>query len=147
MLRTLVLSLLLAITPLASAQVQTEPTRFGDLLVYHTLFNSSYLQPDVAANAGLERGPNQGVVNILVQRRTPEGPVPVDANVSGTVKNLLDQDQRLNFIKVEEENAIYYVANYSAGQRGMLRFEVTVQAGEGEPEHTLRFQQEFHPDA
>lgn len=147
MLRTLFLTLLLAVTPLATAQIQTEPTRFGDLLVYHTVFNSSFLQPDVAANAGLERGPNQGVVNILVQRRTSEGPVPVDANVSGTVKNLLDQDQSLNFIKVEEEDAIYYVANYSAGQRGMLRFEVTIQAGDGEPVHTLRFQQEFHPDA
>ena len=83
MLRKLLCTILFLATPFATAQVQSpaEPERFGDLLVYRTVFNSSFLQPDTAANVGLERGPRHGVINIAVQRQTPEGPVAVDAIV------------------------------------------------------------------
>lgn len=148
MLRKLLCTILFLATPLAMAQVQSpaEPERFGDLLVYRTVFNSSYLPPEVASNVGLERGPTHGVVNIAVQRQTPEGRVPVDAIVEGNVRNVLEQRQDLDFIRVQEEESIYFVANYTAAQRGVLRFEVTVQAEEGAPEHTMNFMQEFHPD-
>lgn len=148
MLRKLLCTILFLATPFATAQVQSpaEPERFGDLLVYRTVFNSSFLQPDTAANVGLERGPRHGVINIAVQRQTPEGPVAVDAIVKGNVRNVLEQRQKLDFIRVQEEESIYFVANYTAAQRGVLRFQVTVQAEEGAPEHTMTFMQEFHPD-
>lgn len=146
MLRNLLLALTLIVSPLAMAQATSEPQRFGDLLVYRTLFNSSFLQPEVAANTGLERGPNVGVINLLVQRQTPQGPVHVDANVRGTVRNMLGQSQDLNFIRIQEDEAVYFVANYRSNQRGVLRFTVTVQGEEGGPEHEMQFHQEFHPD-
>lgn len=146
MLRNLLLALTLIVSPLAMAQATSEPQRFGDLLVYRTLFNSSFLQPDVAANTGLERGPNVGVINLLVQRQTPQGPVHVDANVRGTVRNMLGQSQDLDFIRIQEDEAIYFVANYRSNQSGVLRFTVTVQGEEGGPEHEMQFHQEFHPD-
>ncbi|MFN3581405.1 MAG: DUF4426 domain-containing protein [Pseudomonas sp.] len=145
MIRTLLCTLLLLLPTLASAQ-QTSPQRLGDLLVYHNTFNSSYLQPDVAANTGLTRGPTHGVVNIAVQRTTPEGPVAVDALLQGSVTNLLGQKAPLRFIRLQEEDSIYFVANYTAAQRGLLRFEVEVRPSTGAPAQILRFQQEFHPD-
>ncbi|QIB50585.1 DUF4426 domain-containing protein [Pseudomonas sp. OIL-1] len=148
MLRKLLCTMLFLAAPLAMAQAQSpaEPERFGDLLVYRTVFNSSYLPPETAANVGLERGPTHGVINIAVQRQTPEGPEPIDAIVEGNVRNVLEQRQDLDFIRVQEEEAIYFVANYTAAQRGVLRFEVSVQAEEGAPEHTMTFMQEFYPD-
>lgn len=148
MLRKLLFTILFLATPLAMAQAQNsaEPERFGDLLVYRTLLNSSYLPAETAANVGLERGPTHGVINIAVQRQTQEGPVAVDAIVQGNVRNVLEQRQKLDFIRVQEEEAIYFVANYTAAQRGVLRFEVTVQAEEGAPTHAMTFMQEFHPD-
>lgn len=136
-------SLLFAGALLAQAQ---SPQRFGDLIVHHNTFNSSYLQPDIAANAGLIRGPNHGVLNLLVQKHSAEGPLPVDAVVEGTVTNLLQQSTPLQFIRLQEGEAIYFVANYTAGQRGLLRFEVKVQEHAEAPVQTVRFQQEFHPD-
>ena len=124
----------------------SSPQRFGDLIVYHNTFNSNYLQPDIAANAGLIRGPNHGVLNLLVQKDSTEGPLPVDAVVEGTVTNLLQQSTPLRFIRLQEGEAIYFVANYTAGQRGLLRFEVKVQEHANAPVHSVRFQQEFHPD-
>ncbi|SDT05092.1 protein of unknown function [Halopseudomonas xinjiangensis] len=146
MLQKMICSLLLLASAAAVGQVQTQPQRFGDLLVHYNLLNSSYLDPEIAANAGLARGPTHGVLTLLVQRDTPEGKVPVDARVSGTVSNLLQQSQPIEFIRIQEDEAIYFVANYTAAQRGVLRFEVNVQAEEGATVHTLRFQQEFHPD-
>lgn len=140
------LLMLASATALAQSGPAQNPQRFGDLLVYHNTFNSSYLQPEIAAAAGLQRGPRQGVVNIAVQRNSADGPQAVDARVEGTVKNLLQQTTPLEFIRIQEQDAIYFVANYTAGQRGLLQFEVRVQADEGAPVHTLRFQQEFHPD-
>lgn len=122
------------------------PQRFGDLLIHHNTFNSSYLQPEIAAAAGIQRGPRQGVVNIAVQRQTADGLEVVDARVEGTVKNLIQQTTPLKFIRIQEQDAIYFIANYTAAQRGLLQFEVRVQADDNAPVHTVRFQQEFHPD-
>lgn len=146
MLRKMIGCLLLFASASALAQVQPNPQRFGNLLVHYNLLNSSYLEPDIAANAGLQRGPTHGVLTLLVQRETASGTGPVDARVSGTVSNLLQQSTPIRFIRIQEDEAIYFVANYTAAQRGVLRFEVNVQAEEGAPVHTLRFQQEFHPD-
>lgn len=122
------------------------PQRFGDLLIHHNTFNSSYLQPEIAAAAGIQRGPRQGVVNIAVQRQTADGLEVVDARVEGTVKNLIQQTTPLKFIRIQEQDAIYFIANYTAAQRGLLQFEVRVQADDNAPVHTVRFQQDFHPD-
>lgn len=145
MLRTLVCSLILTIAPLAAAQEQS-PQRFGDIIVYFNAFNSSYIPPEVAANVGLERAPNQGVLNVAVQRLTSDGPEPVDARVTGTVTTLLEQKSELDFIRVEEEKALYFVTNYTAPMRTVLRFEVNVQPENEGPVHTLNFQKEFFPD-
>ena len=146
--RILFAGLLMLVTAVASAQSGPgqSPQRFGDLLVYHNTFNSSYLQPDIAAAAGLQRGPRQGVVNIAVQRLTDDGIQVVDAKIEGTVKNLMQQVTPLKFIRIHEQDAVYFVANYTAGQRGLLQFEVKVQADDSAPVRTVRFQQEFHPD-
>ena len=148
MLRNLFAALLMLAATTVNAQQgpAQSPQRFGDLLVHHNTFNSSYLQPEIAAAAGLQRGPRQGVVTISVQRLTDEGMQVVDARLDGTVTNLIQQTTPLQFIRLQEDDAIYFVANYSAAQRGLLRFEVKVQAQEGAQTHSVRFQQEFHPD-
>lgn len=138
MLRALILSLLLL--PLGALAQQE--TRIGGLTVYHNTFNSSYLQPEIAAGAGLVRGPRHGVVTLAVHR---DGK-PVDALLQGQVTNLLSQTTALQFIRIEEGEAVYFVANYTAAQRGLLRFEVKIRADANAPEQVVRFQQEFHPD-
>ncbi|MEH6689167.1 MAG: DUF4426 domain-containing protein [Halopseudomonas sabulinigri] len=144
MLRTLVLLASLLLAPWASAAA--EPARFGDLIVYHNVFNSSFLQPEIAANAGLQRGPNQGVINIAVQRQSNGKAQAVDAILKGEVRSLIGQPVPLQFKRIKEGDAIYFVANYSAAQRGILLFKIDIQAAPGSIVHNLSFQQEFFPD-
>ncbi|MDH1107531.1 DUF4426 domain-containing protein [Pseudomonas otitidis] len=114
---------------------------FGELDVHYSAFNSGFLQPDIAAAAGLVRSKTQGVVNIAVLKAGK----PSTAQVSGQVKDLLGKVTPLAFRQVSEGGAIYYLAQFPFTQREMLNFSLTVQQGDGAT-HTFTFDQEFFPD-
>lgn len=133
---SLVFCLLLAL-PTVAERKQT----FGELDVHYSVFNSSFLQPDVAVAAGLTRSKTVGVLNIAALR---DGKGQA-AKVSGTLKNLLGQTSELKFKQVLESGAVYYLAEFPLRQREMLTFSIQVQIGDAAP-HTLTFNQEVFPD-
>jgi hypothetical protein len=133
---SLVFCLLLAL-PAVAERKQT----FGELDVHYSVFNSSFLQPDVAAAAGLTRSKTVGVLNIAALK---DGKGRA-AKVSGTLKNLLGQTSELKFKQVLESGAVYYLAEFPLRQREMLTFSIQVQIGDAAP-HTLTFNQEVFPD-
>jgi len=114
---------------------------FGDLDVHYSAFNSSFLQPEIAAAAGLSRGKQQGVLNIAVLKAGQ----PTAAVVSGEVRNLLGQVRSLSFKQVSEGEAIYYLAQFPIEQQEMLRFSLKIQTDGGNT-HSLDFNQELFPD-
>ena len=114
----------------------------GEYDIHYSAFNSSFLQPDIAAAAGLVRSKQQGVVNVSVLRQGK----PVTALVSGQVKNLLGQDYRLQFKQLKEDDAAtYYLAQFPFDSQEVLRFSLSVQPMGGEPVN-FDFTQEFFPD-
>lgn len=138
---TLFLLTLSLALPAAAERLQ----RFGDLEVHYNVFNSSFLQPDIAAASGLTRSKTQGVLNVAVMRAGK--PVPAAA-VSGTVKNLIGQSKPLTFRRVSEgegeQLAVYHLAQFAITEREVLTFDLKVQ--EGGTSHSLNFNQEVFPD-
>ena len=115
---------------------------FGEYDVHYIAFNSGFLQPDIAAAAGLVRSKSQGVLNVSVLKAGK----PTMALVSGTVKNLLGQDRPLAFKQLKEgEEDIYYLAQFPFDSRETLRFSLTVQPVGAEAVN-FEFTQEFFPD-
>ena len=114
---------------------------FGELDVHYSAFNSTFLQPDIAAAAGLVRSKQQGVLNIAVLKAGQ----PAQASVSGQVKNLLGQTHALEFKPVKEGNVLYYLAQFPFEQQEMLRFSLTVKVGSQAP-NSFEFNQEFFPE-
>ena len=114
---------------------------FGDLDVHYITFNSSFLQPDIAAANGLVRSKTQGVVNISVLKAGKAS----SASVSGEVKDLVGRSQPLTFKQVNEGEAIYYLAQFTFSQREMLRFTIYVRAADGVA-HSFIFNQDVFPD-
>ncbi|WP_339906355.1 DUF4426 domain-containing protein [Pseudomonas guineae] len=114
---------------------------FGDLDVHYIAFNSSFLQPDIAAANGLVRSKTLGVVNISVLK---DGKAS-NASVSGEVKDLVGRNQPLTFKQVTEGEAIYYLAQFPFNQQELLRFTITVRAADGVA-HSIEFNQEVFPD-
>ncbi|MCM2332113.1 protein of unknown function [Geopseudomonas sagittaria] len=139
------LALLLLTLSLALPAAAERLQRFGDLEVHYNVFNSSFLQPDIAAASGLTRSKTQGVVNVAVMRAGKAVPA---ASVSGSVKNLLGQSKTLNFQRVSEgegdTQAVYHLAQFSMTDREVLTFDLKVQ--EGGNTHSLTFNQEVFPD-
>ena len=133
---SLVFCLLLAL-PAVAERKQT----FGELDVHYSTFNSSFLQPDIAAAVGLTRSKTIGVLNIAVLKDGKGQP----AKVSGSVKNLLGQTSPLQFKQVLESGAVYYLAEFPLRQREVLTFSIQVQVGDSAP-NTLTFNQEVFPD-
>ena len=114
---------------------------YGDLDIHYIAFNSGFLQPEIAAAAGLVRSKTQGVVNISVLKAG----TPSNASVSGQVKDLVGRSQPLTFKQVTEGEAIYYLAQFNFTQREVLRFTINVTAADGVA-HSFDFNQEFFPD-
>ncbi len=139
------LALMLLTLSLALPAAAERLQRFGDLEVHYNVFNSSFLQPDIAAASGLTRSKTQGVVNVAVMRAGKAVPA---AAVSGTVKNLLGQSKPLAFQRVSEgegdKQAVYHLAQFPVTEREVLTFDLTVQ--EGGATHNLTFNQEVFPD-
>ncbi len=139
------LALLLLTLSLALPAAAERLQRFGDLEVHYNVFNSSFLQPDIAAASGLTRSKTQGVVNVAVMRAGKAVPA---ATVSGAVKNLLGQSKTLNFQRVSEgegdTQAVYHLAQFAMTDREVLTFDLKVQ--EGGNTHNLTFNQEVFPD-
>ncbi|MCL7462176.1 DUF4426 domain-containing protein [Pseudomonas sp. NW5] len=130
------LTLCLAL-PAAAERLQ----RFGDLDVHYNVFNSSFLQPDIAAASGLVRSKTQGVLNVAVLRGGKAVPA---ASVSGEVKNLLGQVQPITFRRVTEGEAVYHLGQFKMSSRETLTFNLKIQ--EGGTTHRLDFNQEVFPD-
>lgn len=131
------LSLMLALPAVAERKHSV-----GEHDVHYSAFNSSFLQPDIAAAAGLVRSKTQGVVNVSVLKAGK----PVAAQVSGSVKNLLGQDYPLTFKQLKEgDEAIYYLAQFPFESREVLRFNLNVRPSGAAP-IDFDFTQEFFPD-
>ncbi len=114
----------------------------GEHDVHYIAFNSGFLQPDIAAAAGLVRSKTQGVVNVSVLKAGK----PVAAQVSGAVRNLLGQDYPLTFKQLKEgDEAIYYLAQFPFDSRETLRFSLNVRPTGAAP-ISFDFSQEFFPD-
>ena len=112
---------------------------FGDYEVHYSVFNPSFLRAEVADRYDVVRGRDKAVVNISVL----EAERSVAVSVTGTVKNLLGQLRPLDFRKVKEGEAVYYLATLTYQDRDTLRFEITADLP-GYGPAVLRFQQTLY---
>lgn len=140
---TLLTCLLLIVSGAAAAQSKPVKT-FGETLVYYSAFNSSFIDPDIASRYDITRGKDQGLVNIaVVEKGSPHGET---AQISGTVSNLIQQQQTLDFVEIREGDAVYYLAPFEFDNEDPLTFNIQVQKqGQASP-YTLTFQRTFYHD-
>lgn len=114
---------------------------FADIEVHYNAFNSSFLQPDIAAAKELVRSKNQGVLNIAILKAGKAS----TGTVTGQIKDLASREQPLTFRQVTEGEAIYYLAQFPITHHEQLRFSITVNVTGG-ASHSFEFNQEVFPD-
>jgi len=125
-------SALLALFPwllaLTSLNVQADSQRFGDYTVHYTVFNSTFVQPEIAQAHNLVRARDRALVNISVTR-TIDGATTLGqpARVQGAATNLMQQRQPLDFMEISESDATYYIASLRHTNEETYNLTVRVQ--------------------
>ncbi len=126
--------------------VETSQT-FGSYTVHFSVFNSTFISPEVAQIYGLTRSKNQVLVNIsLTQTLDGKTTLGLPVDISGTATNLIQQQRVLNFQTINEGEATYYLAPLRHTNEEVVNFVVQVQAeGESAP-FTVRFTRTLHAE-
>jgi len=134
----------LACMPAAAEQADVSDAS-GDYEIHYIAVNSTFLQPEIAAQYGIVRSPRNAFLNIAVLRKNANGStVPVMATVSGSKHNLLQQSEAVTFAEVREGTAIYYLGQFAFSDAEILRFEITVQAQDSTTTHNIEWQTQLY---
>ncbi len=136
---SLLYSLLLMSSLIAHAE---QKQTLGEWDVHYIVVSTPFLTPDVAASYGIVRSKFNALVNISVLDKTTGKAQRAD--VTGTARNLLGNNRTLTFKKVEEGDAIYYLAVLPFRDQETFRFEIDV--AKGNSKQTLKFQQKMYVD-
>ena len=112
---------------------------FKDHVVHYNVFPSSVLDPAVARQYQLKRAANIHTLNLAVHRKTDKGTVPVDALLKGTVTNFFQQQQELEFQRVKEGDAVYFLAQFRVKDENPLTFDFYIRPEGYSQTYELRF--------
>ncbi len=120
---------------------------FDDFEVHYMVFNSTFMQPEVASRYGIVRARNGAVVNVAVRRKQEDGSTRGQrAIVRGTHSDLIHRHD-LQFQEVIEGDAIYYIAELRfAGRSEERHFELQIQPDRDRAPYTLRFSRTLYRD-
>lgn len=116
---------------------------FAEHRVYYSVFSSTGISAKMAQQYGLVRGKDRVYVNIAV---VPKGQEfgGINATVTGSAKNLIQQNKQLAFKGIVEPNAVYYLALLRHTNREVFHFTIDVDPdGPGGP-YTLKFTKELY---
>ena len=114
--KSIICALLLGLHSLASAESSQV---VGDYVVHFNALSTESLPPAVARAYGITRSKNKGLLNISVLRKGGnfEG---VEADIEVSATNLTGQLREINLRKIQEQNAIYYISEFSVADQETL---------------------------
>ncbi len=130
---------------LASLNSYAENSKeFGDYVIHYNAFRSDTISPDVAKQYGLTRASNRVLINIAVLKKVLNTTgKPTSSNVTGHASNLTGQLKNLEFKKITEGNAIYYLADTKISDGEFLKFDIKVIPDGETRAARLRFDKRF----
>ncbi|TXS90661.1 DUF4426 domain-containing protein [Parahaliea maris] len=127
----------------ATAQAQ-QSERFGPYELHYSVVNTTFLSPEVAAEYGIVRGEKRGIVNLAVREHLADGTaVNRAALLKGRSWDLI-QGQDLDFQKIQEGPAIYYIAPFKFINREWRHFEVHFRPEGAEKTYTFKFKHQLY---
>lgn len=144
--RRLLVPLLLALLSWPhAAGAQTGSETFGDYRVHYSVFNSTFLRPELARLHSLTRAEDRSLLNISVVPL--DGGAGVPAEISGSATNLMQQQQTLSFREIDEPDATYYIAPVRHLDEEKYHFRIQVQPKGSKQSTELNFALTLYHDS
>ncbi len=136
--KSIICALLLGLHSLASAESSQV---VGDYVVHFNALSTESLPPAVARAYGITRSKNKGLLNISVLRKGGnfEG---VEAEIEVSATNLTGQLREINLRKIQEQNAIYYISEFSVADQETLDFSIKVTTADNKTGN-MKLRQQF----
>lgn len=142
-------SLLLMVLALASglALGSESPAEFDGYQVHYAALPSTFLGPETARQHDLVRSRAVGLLNVSVHRTTGEdAPQAITAQLQGTITNEARQVKELSFQRVQEDDAIYYLAQFRYREGKTVTFELEAAPYGDSETLPVRFSRELYHD-
>jgi hypothetical protein len=122
---------------------------FGEYEVHYIGLSSSFLTPEVAKIYDIPRSRALGFLNISVLQKTAndELPAALNATVSGKIRNLIGQSRDIEFRRVQEGKAIYYLSTFRFDDGDMYNFDLDVIPSNAKQKNfDVKFSQRFYEE-
>jgi len=120
--------------------------KYDNYEIHYNAFYSTFIKPDVAQAIGIQRSKRRALVNVSVLKIENGEKKPVSAFVKGKATSLIQQSQNLDFKKVDEGNAIYYIGQFGFTDDQVMRLSLEVQPDPNKPAYTVKFEQRFYEE-
>lgn len=112
-----------------------QSVELGGYEVHYSVVRSTFLQPEVAERHDIVRAKNRAVITISALHDDSK---PPPDRVTGTVTNLLSQQNPLEFKLVEEGSARYYLATFLFTSEEPLTFKVQLHLADESHEFSFK---------
>lgn len=132
----------LLLLPLAFTSNAEGMKQMGDWDVHYMVVNSTFFSPEIAHEYGIVRSKYNVLVNISVLDSKSQEAQTV--GIQGIATNLLGTEKKLNFKKVKEGDAIYYLAVFDFRNEETYRFDIEIRRGD--TVENLKFKQKLLVD-
>lgn len=122
---------------------------FGEYEVHYMGLSSSFLTPEVAKIYDIPRSRALGFLNISVlqKKATDELPAALNATVTGKIRNLIGQSRDIEFRRVQEGKAIYYISTFRFDDGDMYNFDLDVVPSNAKQKNfDVKFSQRFYEE-
>jgi hypothetical protein len=115
---------ILCFTQLCFAQ---QSKQIGSFEIHYNVFPSTFLTPKIATLYGFQRSQYSSLLNISVIDTRQSSLTGVSVIIEGSAKNLIGQPKSLVFQKIDEGDAIYYIAPIPHRNQETLTFDIHIK--------------------
>lgn len=138
---------LLVLTLALPASAQGDSQTFGDYTVHYSVFNSTFLKPEIAQTYGLIRARDRALINVSVTKTDDEKTtLGLPAQVRGQASNLLQQQQQLDFQEISDGQATYYIATLRHSHEETFNISLQLKVNPDQTPWNVRFPRTLYVD-
>lgn len=138
---------LICLTLISSMAHAAGSKDFGEYQVHYSVFPSTFLDPEVARANNLNRSQSIGIVNIAIMQEGENGALQtVSGQVEGKALNDVQQPKFLAFRRIQEGDAVYFIAEYQYRAAELMTFQITARPSGAGRDLPIRFAQTLFND-
>ena len=140
---TISLSFVVALLCAANGTWAEQSKTFGNYELHYSVVNTTFIEPEVAANYGIVRGEKRAILNLAVLDTSTKDNSPVTMLLKGRTWDLI-QNQFLEFKEVREGKAIYYIADFKFINEEWRFFEFDFRPEGATQSYTFKFKHQLY---